>query len=147
MLARIALAPGADAGARVAWVKVLARQTALSAPEAQPPPSLARARPVRTAAAARAKARVARAVAACRKRAPPARRVVCASPALRQADVRLRSSHARAIAAGVDRRRLAREQSRWRARVNAAAPNRAAVARLYQRRIAVLRAQARATRD
>jgi hypothetical protein len=155
-LTQSVLAPGQDAGARMAAVGLLARQASLAAPEvvAPPAPTQASAPPAakpavpsaaarKTAAARQTAAARARAVAACRKRGPPARRVVCPSPALRQADLRMRRAYQRAAASGVDSHRLASDQARWRAQVNAAAPNRAAVARLYARRTATLQAQAK----
>jgi uncharacterized protein YecT (DUF1311 family) len=145
-LARSALPPGQDAGARLAAVRELARQTSLQAPDAAPePPAAAEAPAVTSAAHPRsapaesvAVARTNADVAACRRRATAAQRTVCASPALRQADRRLRLAYRRAIAAGASPRQLARDQARFRAAVSAAAPNRAAVARLYYRRTRAL---------
>ena len=155
-LARSALAPGADAPGRLAAVQALARRTSLASASSEETPAPAAARPkrpraptnVRKAAAAQSakaaqRARLARVAAACRKRGPPARQVVCASPRLRQADLRMRGAYQLALAAGADPHRLARDQARWRARVNAASKDRAALARLYQRRTTTLQAQAR----
>jgi hypothetical protein len=55
----------------------------------------------------------------------------------------MRVVYRRALATGADPRKLARDQARWRAAVNAAAPSRAAVARLYHRRTRALQAQVR----
>lgn len=158
-LARSVLPPGQDAAARLAQVRELARQTSLEAPPA--PEAAAPGQPVQPAApappatgtpatAAPTAAAAAKPVhagqRACRQRATAAQRTVCASPALREADRRLRLAYRRALAAGVDPRRLAHDQARFRAAVNAAAPNRAAVARLYHHRTRALELQVRKAR-
>lgn len=61
-------------------------------------------------------------------------RTVCASPALRQADAELRTAYRKAVAAGANPIQLAREQARFRRSVNAAAPDRVALERLYYQR-------------
>ena len=160
-LAESVLPPGADASARLAQVRLLARQTSLataatSAPAApaspQPAPptrasdSAPAAHPVH---AVRARARApARAVAgpACRSRATDDPHTVFASPALREADRRLRQTYRRAVDAGVGPRRLARDQARFRAALNAAGSDRAVLARLYHRRMRALEGQIRRAR-
>jgi uncharacterized protein YecT (DUF1311 family) len=118
-LARRALPPDQDAAARLAEVRGLARQASLAATIA-PAPNAAQ-----TAAAA---------AEACRRRVAVAQGVVCASPALRDADHRMRVAYNQALAEGAAPRRLARDQARFRAAVKAASPDRAAIARLYKRR-------------
>jgi len=168
-LAQAALPPGTDAGARVERVRQLTRYPGAAAPEvvatlppppaaaaapetraAAPPRAAAAARPVGANAvkpvrtkSARVVARPSGARAHCVARGTAAQRLVCASPKLRAADRRMRTAYGQALKAGVDPRRLARDQARWRRQVNAAASNRAAVARLYQRRTHSLEVLAR----
>jgi len=161
-LVRAVLPPGQDPAARLAAIGALARQTSLAAPEAsepqaappppRPAPPASPPQAVRTAArshavAAKSAARASSRIAACRRRAIAAQRTVCASPALRQADQRLRVAYRGALAAGLNPRRLARDQARFRASVNAAAPNRNAVARLYKQRIRALESKGRRRRS
>lgn len=145
-LARAALPPTQDPAARIARIRELARETSLQDPDlgarpahpATPRLHASAARPARLeASAARpASAHGARAEAeaeaakACRRRATAGQRTVCDSPALRQADQALRRAYRRALAAGTNPRRLARDQARFRSAVNAAAPDRVAVERL-----------------
>ena len=58
----------------------------------------------------------------------------------------MRLAYRRALAAGASPRRLAREQARFHAAVNAAAPDRPAIARLYHRRTRALEKLARPRR-
>jgi uncharacterized protein YecT (DUF1311 family) len=79
----------------------------------------------------------------CRRARTPAERVVCADPALADADQELVSAYDQALAAGVPAWRLERQQRRWlRAREDAARDAPAAVAEVYAARIAELQAQA-----
>lgn len=154
-LARAALPPAQDPAARLTQIRALARQASLQDPDlaapAQNPGSQAKPAPAkspstrstssaRPAAVKTMSTRTARqaAVNACRSRATAAQRTVCASPALRQADQRLRIAYRRALAAGANPQRLARDQTSFRAAVNAAAPDRVAVERLYYRRTRAL---------
>ena len=149
-MARSVLPPGQDPAARLAQVRALTRQASLEAPGAEapaagapaaaaPPPETARPHSSPAApAAASPRPRPANAAAPCRQRATPGQRAVCASPALREADPRMRLAYRRALAAGASPRRLARDQARFHAAVNAAAPDRAAIARLYHRRTRAL---------
>lgn len=75
---------------------------------------------------------------ACRQKATAGERTVCASPALREADVQLQAAYRQALAAGVSPRQLARDQARFRRAVNAAAPDRVALERLYYQRTRAL---------
>jgi uncharacterized protein YecT (DUF1311 family) len=161
-LVRSVLPPDQDPAARLAQIRALARQASLEAPtqaappvqpetRPQAPPAVSKSPPAKAArppakVASRAQARRQDTVAECRRRATAAQRTVCASPALREADRRLRLTYRRAVAAGVNPRRLAREQARFRTAVNSAAPNRAAVAKLYHRRTLTLEAQIRRAR-
>ena len=146
-LVRAALPPGQDAEGRLAQIRLLAREVSLkdrpvpasestTATAAKTPAKVDPSRP-KAAAAARARA-------ACRRGAPAAAPTVCGAPALRNADVKLRAAYRRAAAAGVNPSMLGREQRQFRRAVQNAAPDRAAVARLYARRIRALEAQARA---
>ncbi len=75
----------------------------------------------------------------CRQARTAAERVVCADPVLAEADQRLASAYAQALAAGVPGWRLERQQRRWlRAREDAAHAAPAAVAEVYAARIAEL---------
>ena len=75
----------------------------------------------------------------CRQARTHAERVVCADPALAEADLRLASAYAQALAAGVPSWRLERQQRRWlRAREDAAQAAPDAVAEVYAVRIAEL---------
>jgi uncharacterized protein YecT (DUF1311 family) len=79
----------------------------------------------------------------CRRARTPAERVVCADPALAQADQDLAAAYDQALAAGVPDWRLERQQRRWlRAREDAAREAPAAVAEVYAARIVELQAQA-----
>ena len=79
----------------------------------------------------------------CRRARTPAERVVCADPALAQADQELAAAYDLALAAGVPDWRLERQQRRWlRAREDAARDAPAAVAEVYAARIAELQDQA-----
>jgi len=79
----------------------------------------------------------------CRRARTPAERVVCADPALAQADQDLAAAYDQALAAGVPDWRLERQQRRWRrAREDAARDAPAAVAEVYAARIVELQAQA-----
>jgi len=144
LLIQAALPPGGDAWARLGQIRALVRQVGL---QGQPGPrrEIAAASPPQSAAAKSAAAKSAgvRASAACRRRAPAAPRTVCSSPALRNADLRLRAAYRKAADAGVSSRTLGRDQRRFRIAVQKAAPNRASVARLYARRIRTLESQAR----
>jgi len=159
-LARAALPPAQDPAARLTEIRALARQASLQDPDlaapAQKPGSQAKPAPARSpstrstssARPASVKTTSTRTapqatVDACRSRATAAQRTVCASPALRQADQRLRIAYRRALAAGVNPQRLARDQTSFRAAVNAAAPDRVAVERLYYRRTRALETLAR----
>lgn len=153
-LARAVLPPAQDAAARLAQIRALARQASLqdpdlaaaAAPGSQGKPEPAKSPSTRSTSSARpasvktTSTRTSRRVAvdACRSRATAAQRTVCASPALRQADQRLRIAYRRALAAGANPQRLARDQTNFRAAVNAAAPDRVAVERLYYRRTRAL---------
>jgi hypothetical protein len=75
---------------------------------------------------------------ACRHRSTAGERTVCASPALREADAQLQAAYRQALAAGVSPRQLARDQARFRRAVNAAAPDRVALERLYYQRTRAL---------
>jgi hypothetical protein len=148
-LTRSVLPPGADAAARLAQVRAFARQVSLEAPDAQvaraaPPPTpstTAKAEPAPAASASSAKAR--RTVAACRSRPTAAQRTVCASPALREAEQRLRVAYRRAVAAGVNPRKLARDQANFRADLDDAGADSAELARLYHKRTQALESQGR----
>jgi hypothetical protein len=158
-LARSVLPPDQDPAARLGQIRALARQASLEAPapaappvqpatRPQAPPASPSAPPAKavgppTHVASRAQAHRQDTLAACRRRATAGQRTVCASPALREADRRLRLTYRRAVDAGVNSRRLAHEQARFRAAVNAAAPDRAAVAKLYHRRTRALEAEIR----
>jgi len=166
-LARAALPPAQDPAERLGWIRELARQTSLkapepvtrlaqtaprSAPQAKPAPhrsaavsaKTTRKKPAavktassRTGSAKPGSTKVSRAQAelnACRRRALAAPRTVCASPALRQADQRLQLAYRKALTAGVDPQRLAREQANFREEVTTAAPDRVAVEKLYYKR-------------
>lgn len=75
----------------------------------------------------------------CRQARTHAERVVCADPVLAEADQRLAGAYAQALAAGVPSWRLERQQRRWlRAREEAAHAAPAAVAEVYDFRIAEL---------
>jgi hypothetical protein len=126
-LARQTLPPGVDPGQRLAKVRELARQASLEAPETKV------AAPAPAPAQRAVTARRAHAAAPCQAVASAARSTVCASPALREADRRMRLAYRHAVAAGADPRKLAREQTRWRSSLGAA-PSRPALARLYHRR-------------
>lgn len=132
-MAQAVLPPGADAAARLAAVRALARQASLETPQPAAPvaPATGRAAPG-TEAGARP------AAASCRLKATAAQRTICASPALRNADRRLRLTYRRALAAGLSPKRLAHDQARFRASVDAAGADRAAIARLYHRRTQAL---------
>jgi hypothetical protein len=168
-LARASLPPGQDPSLRLAEVRALARQTSLETPDAADSTAAESALAESPAAPQRAPgnpspanshrtstqahetgathAKRASAATACRRKPTAGERAVCASPALRDADRRLRLAYRRAVAAGVSPRRLAHEQARFRAAVNAAAPNRAAIARLYHRRTRTLEKLAHAARS
>jgi hypothetical protein len=146
-LARSALPPGVDAAGRLAQVRALARQASLAAPA---PPLVSaqtetRAQPTEAppAAQVRAKPKKHAASSACRLRATAAQRLVCANPALREADRRLRLTYRRAVDAGVDTSQLAHDQARFRKSVNAAGADRTTLARLYHRRTHTLELQIR----
>lgn len=79
----------------------------------------------------------------CRRARTPAERVVCADPALAEADQELAAAYDQARAAGVPDWRLERQQRRWlRAREDAARDAPEAVAQVYAARIAELKDQA-----
>ncbi|MDP1616263.1 lysozyme inhibitor LprI family protein [Phenylobacterium sp.] len=79
----------------------------------------------------------------CRRARSQGERVVCADPALAEADQRLNAAYQQALAAGVPDWRLERQQRRWlRAREDAAFAAPQAVAEVYEARIAELEAQA-----
>ena len=79
----------------------------------------------------------------CRRARTPAERVVCADPALAQADQDLAAAYDQALAAGVPDWRLERQQRRWlRAREDAARDAPGAVAEVYAARIVELQALA-----
>jgi len=163
-LVRAALPPGVDAAGRLAQLRALTRQASLQIPAGPTAPSqLARGGPAKpdgaqervaaktaphsvkaaSARTASTKAAVTKAAAACRRRAPAAPRTVCGSASLRTADARLRATYQRAAAAGVSPSRLGREQRWFRRAVQDAAPDRAAVARLYAKRTRQLQSQAK----
>lgn len=148
-LARAALPPTQDPEARIVQIRALARKASLQDPNlaavAAPKPAPNRAHSAGRAGVRSASAGTARhaEVNACRSPATAAQRTVCASPALRQADQRLRIAYRRALAAGANPRRLAQDQSSFREAVNAAAPDRVAVERLYYRRTRALETLAR----
>jgi len=110
--------------------------TAQAKPRARPPA-------VKKASVRRPRGAAAKAE-ACRRKATPGERTVCASPALRQADVQLQAAYRKAVAAGADAGDLARAQARFRRAVNAAAPDRVAVERLYYQRTRKLEALSQA---
>lgn len=160
-LARAALPPAQDPAARLTQIRALARQTSLQDPDlaaapaqnpgsqGKPPPakspsarSTSSARPASVKTTSTRTARQAT-IEACRRRATAGQRTVCASPALRQADQRLRIAYRRALAAGANPQKLARDQTSFRAAVNAAAPDRVAVERLYYKRTRALETLAR----
>lgn len=93
-----------------------------------------RARPAAVNKASVRRARPPAATDECRRKPTAGERTVCASPALRQADAQLQAAYRKAVAAGADPGDLAREQARFRRAVNAAAPDRVAVERLYYQR-------------
>jgi hypothetical protein len=148
-LARSVLPPGADAAARLARVRAFARQVSLEAPDAevaraapsQAPSPAAKSQSSPAASASSAKAR--RVVDACRSRPTAAQRTVCASPALREAEQRLRVAYRRAMAAGVNPRKLAHDQADFRADLDDAGPDSAELARLYHKRTVALESQGR----
>lgn len=148
-MARAVLPPTQDPTERLGQIRELARQASLQAPDLVQRPAQRRSPPApkakpaahKTSAARPAATRIARAQAAeraCRRRATAAQQTVCASPALRQADQLLHLAYRRALAAGADPQRLARDQARFRKAVNTAAPDRVAVERLYYKRTRAL---------
>jgi hypothetical protein len=141
--ARAALPAGADADGRLDAVRRLARRASAAAPATAKPAARVRAPAAPKAAAARPRAKPAVASRPCRLRSTPVERVLCASPALQKTDRRLQRAYGQALASGADRRRLARDQAHFRVSLNAASPDRAAVAKLYERRIGELRQLAR----
>jgi hypothetical protein len=82
--------------------------------------------------------------ATCLRQAAAARHTVCASAILREADRRLREAYSDALEAGVDPRRLSRDQVLFSGAANAAAPDRDAVETLYNQRTQELEALAEA---
>jgi hypothetical protein len=144
-LARSVLPAGEDAAARLAEVGAMARKVSLDAFPTAAGSKAARPATPRTGAhhgVAPRRAATASGI-ACGPRATRAQRTVCASPALRDADQRMRRAYRQALAAGAGAGRLAREQARFHAEVDAVAPDRAAMARLYHRRTQALERIAR----
>jgi hypothetical protein len=143
-LARRAVPPGVDPKARVATVqqftRVLVRPVAASpmAPTA-PPATAAQAnqpRLLRTGAEPSPRARAPQAGRPlCHARATPTVHALCADQRVRAQDDRLRLAYRRALARSPHPVRLERQQVRWEARVQAAAPNAKLVARLYRVRL------------
>lgn len=129
-LVRAALPPGQDVESRLAQIRLLAREVSLKDPAGP-------ARESRTAsAAAKAPAKA--------TPSPTGSKATAGAGTKRNADVRLRDAYQRAAAAGVNPSTLGREQRQFRRAVQNAEPDRAAVARLYERRIRTLEVQARA---
>lgn len=71
----------------------------------------------------------------CRYARSTSERIVCGDPEIAALDRRLNAAFEDAIASGVDRRTLRREQDRWLGEREAAAPDPDAVADVYRRRI------------
>lgn len=115
-----------------------AGQSAASASATPVAEAKPRARPAAVKKASVKRARTPAAADACRRKSTAGERTVCASPALRQADAQLQAAYRRAVAAGADPDDLARDQARFRRSVNAAAPDRVAVERLYYQRTRTL---------
>lgn len=110
-----------------------AQVAAATAAEAKPArPAVVNKPPVNRAVAKRPPA--AAAAEGCGRKVTAGERAVCASPALRQADAELQAAYRKAVAAGANPIQLAREQARFRRSVNAAAPDRVALERLYYQR-------------
>jgi uncharacterized protein YecT (DUF1311 family) len=79
----------------------------------------------------------------CRFEPTPAARAICGSPSLRAADRRLKQAYERAVAAGVDRQELDRQQAEWRTAQNVYANSKDALARSYELRIGQLEGTAK----
>lgn len=151
--------PQADAEGRIAEVRRLMRaasgvQTAAASREVplEPPgrtaseparaspgvaPANAQPRPVRLARAETPR-RARSAAGACRLQPTPADRLLCANPALKVQERRMKEAYERALAAGADPLAIDRGQAEWRA-VRNAADDRAELADLYARRTRELR--------
>ncbi|MGA0607695.1 hypothetical protein ACO2Q0_17015 [Phenylobacterium sp. VNQ135] len=140
------------AGIRTAQAETAAPAASVAAagstPAAPAPVQMARApaprpEPARTAVAATpAPVRAARTVPprkaapagqACRMKSTPAERLMCANPALRVQERRMKAAYERALAAGADPLAVDAGQAQWRAERNAA-DSRGELADLYARR-------------
>ncbi|HEY8616535.1 hypothetical protein [Phenylobacterium sp.] len=80
----------------------------------------------------------------CRLESTPAARALCENPDLRVAERRLKRAYELALAAGVDRQELDRQQAEWRTAQNVYAASKDAIARSYEIRIGQLEATAQA---
>ncbi|WP_374471003.1 hypothetical protein [Phenylobacterium sp.] len=116
-----------------------AQRAAAPAPTARPKLERASVRP-----AAKAAAPARKSANRCRYESTPAARMLCEDAGLRAADRRLKRAYERALAAGVDRETLDRQQAEWRTAQNANAASKDAIARSYEIRIGQLEASAQA---